>query len=514
MVEAALAVKPSRAAMYVRMSTEHQQYSTQYQSDAIRKYAAQNNLSIVKTFVDHARSGLRLSTRKALIELLREVESGTAQFELILVYDVSRWGRFQDTDESAYHEYVCKRAGVLVHYCAEQFENDGSTSSALLKSIKRSMAGEFSRELSVKVFAGLCRLFELGYRQGGCPGFGFRRQLLDSEGKVKGLLSNGERKSIQNDRVVLIPGPEEELSIIREIFDQFTNSRMSKADITRLLNKRGLKTDRGKVWTGAAVNQILTSSKYIGTTVYNRKSYKLCKKHVDNPASMWMLRDEPHGPIVPLAQFAKAQEIQLAWNMSRTDENLLTSLRRLWAKRGKITAQMIKQDESMPPIDVYRKRFQYLTRAYSLIGYTTSHQYQYNLAKGPMNQLHRDLCESVKAKLRSAGATVEERGSMNVLLIDGQVTVSIVLLYCNDKYYAPLWAVRFDRRPRPDVIIAARLAVGNTDIRDYYLFPALDQLSKRMLLREENQCRLNVYRFETLDFFLNLVRRGSLEQRT
>ncbi|MEO6246527.1 MAG: hypothetical protein ABIQ12_13930 [Opitutaceae bacterium] len=27
-------------------------------------------------------------------------------------YDVSRWGRFQDADESGYYEYICKRAGI------------------------------------------------------------------------------------------------------------------------------------------------------------------------------------------------------------------------------------------------------------------------------------------------------------------------------------------------------------------------------------------------------------------
>jgi hypothetical protein len=37
------------------------------------------------------------------------VESGAASFDVILVYDVSRWGRFQDADESAYYEYLCKR---------------------------------------------------------------------------------------------------------------------------------------------------------------------------------------------------------------------------------------------------------------------------------------------------------------------------------------------------------------------------------------------------------------------
>ena len=42
---------------------------------------------------------------------------------------MSRWGRFQDADESAYYEYICRRANVGVQYCAEQFENDGSAIS-------------------------------------------------------------------------------------------------------------------------------------------------------------------------------------------------------------------------------------------------------------------------------------------------------------------------------------------------------------------------------------------------
>jgi len=61
-----------------------------------------------------------------------------------------------------------------VHYRAEQFENDGSLSSTLLKTIKRTMAGEYGRELSVKVFAGQCRLIERGFRQGGPAGYGLR----------------------------------------------------------------------------------------------------------------------------------------------------------------------------------------------------------------------------------------------------------------------------------------------------------------------------------------------------
>jgi hypothetical protein len=69
------------------------------------------------------------------------------------------------------------------------------------------MAGEYSRELSAKVFAGQCRLIELGYRQGGPAGFGLRRVLIDQTGSIKSELTRGEHKNLQTDRGILMPGP-------------------------------------------------------------------------------------------------------------------------------------------------------------------------------------------------------------------------------------------------------------------------------------------------------------------
>lgn len=163
----------ARGAEYVRMSTEHQKYSTEKQAEAIRRYAGQRGIKIVRTYADEGKSGLSLYDRNALKQLIEDVQSGRADFRTILVYDVSRWGRFPDADESAYHEYICKRAGISVQYCAEQFENDGSPVSTIVKGVKRAMAGEYSRELSAKVFAGQCRLVELGYRQGVPQAMGF-----------------------------------------------------------------------------------------------------------------------------------------------------------------------------------------------------------------------------------------------------------------------------------------------------------------------------------------------------
>lgn len=201
--------KRARAAQYVRMSTEHQQYSTLNQEDVIREYAERRGFEIVRTYADEGKSGLNVEGRDALRRLIADVQAGDADFDVILVYDVSRWGRFQDADESAYYEYLCKQAGIAVHYCAEQFENDGGPTSTIIKSVKRAMAGEYSRELSSKVFQGQCRLIELGFRQGGAPGYGLRRMLIDQSGEPKGLLKHGECKSLQTDRVILVPGPED-----------------------------------------------------------------------------------------------------------------------------------------------------------------------------------------------------------------------------------------------------------------------------------------------------------------
>src|SRR6056300_1197389 len=207
-----------KAAQYVRMSTEHQQYSTHNQADKIKEYADKRGIEIVKTYADEGKSGLSIGDRAALQRLISDVENGLAEFNVILVYDVSRWGRFQDADESAYYEYICRRAGIQVAYCAEQFENDGSPVSTIVTGVKRAMAGEYSRELSAKVFAGQCRLIELGFRQGGPAGYGLRRVLVDQLGETKGVLKAGEHKSLQTDRVVLMPGPDEEVQTVNTLY--------------------------------------------------------------------------------------------------------------------------------------------------------------------------------------------------------------------------------------------------------------------------------------------------------
>jgi DNA invertase Pin-like site-specific DNA recombinase len=367
-----------RAAEYVRMSTEHQQYSTENQGDKIREYAARRGIEIVKTYADAGKSGLRIDGRVALQHLLSDVQSGKADFQIILVYDVSRWGRFQDADESAYYEYICRRAGIQVTYCAEQFENDGSPVSTIVKGVKRAMAGEYSRELSTKVFAGQCRLIELGFRQGGPAGYGLRRTLVDQHGSIKSELTRGEHKSLQTDRVILMPGPDDEVRIVDLIYHWFIDEGLVESAIAGRLNGMKVRTDLDRNWTRATVHEVLTNEKYIGNNIYNRISFKLKKTRVVNTPDMWIKKEGAFEPIVQPDLFYTAQGIIMARARRYNDEELIERLRSLYQNRGILSGLIIDETEGMPSAAIYVHRFGSLIRAYQMVGFTPDRDYRYS----------------------------------------------------------------------------------------------------------------------------------------
>lgn len=296
-----------RAAEYVRMSTDHQKYSTENQSDAVRLYAEARGIEIIKTYADAGKSGLKIEGRDALRQLIEDVQNGAVGFTVVLVYDVSRWGRFQDADESAYYEYICRRAGIAVEYCAEQFDNDGSPISTIVKGVKRAMAGEYSRELSTKVFAGQGKLIERGFRQGGPAGFGLRRTLVDERGAIKGHLQRGEHKSIQTDRVILTLGPADEVDLVQKIYRDFVHQGRSESEIAADLNARGIQTDLGRSWSRGTIHQILINEKYAGDNVWNRRSFKLKKKRTQNAPDMWIRAEGVFDAVVPRELFEAAE---------------------------------------------------------------------------------------------------------------------------------------------------------------------------------------------------------------
>jgi DNA invertase Pin-like site-specific DNA recombinase len=503
---------PVPAAQYVRMSTEHQQYSTANQEDVIREYAHRRGYGIVKTYADEGRSGLTAAGRDGLRAMIADVQGGSPGYRAILVYDVSRWGRFQDADESAYYEYLCRRAGIEVHYCAEQFENDGGPAATIIKSVKRAMAGEYSRELSAKVFQGQCRLIELGYRQGGAPGYGLRRMLVGPGGEHKGVLARGERKGLQTDRVILVPGPEDEVSVVRWVYDQFVRHGRREAEIAADLNDRGLVTDLGRPWGRGTVHQLLTNEKYIGNNVYNRTSFKLKKKHVENSPDMWVRADGAFDPLVPPADFYVARGIIQERSRRLSSEEMLAHLRRLGQSVPVVSARSIDADEAMPTAAAYRSRFGGLLNALRQAGLEPARDYSFVEINRTLRAMYPGLIGDLARRLGESGASVSQDKASGLLVINGEYSAALVLSRCRATAAGShRWLVRLDRRAAPDITVLARMAPGNERPADYYLLPLMDVYAPRVVLCETNGAYLDTYQFDTLDQFAALARRRKIE---
>ena len=507
---------PFRAAQYVRMSTEHQQYSTQNQSDKIQEYADHHGIEIVRTYADEGKSGLSIGGRASLQRLIADVESDNTDFNMILVYDVSRWGRFQDADESAYYEYICKRKGITVAYVAEQFENDGSPVSTIVKGVKRAMAGEYSRELSAKVFAGQCRLIEMGFRQGGPAGFGLRRMLIDQTGTAKGELKRGEHKSLQTDRVVLVPGPEHEIKIVQQMYQWLLDEDLPLTHIAQRLNSMKIKTDMQRKWTRYSVRQVLTNEKYIGNNVYNRRSFKLKKKHVKNPPEMWIRKEGAYDGIISLDTFMQAQELLAERSRRLSDEELLAHLKQLYERCGYLSGVIIDQTDGMPAAATYAQRFGSLHRAYELVGFYNPRNNDFVEINKRLRRLHPEIVQRTTATIAELGGKVDRDPDTDLLHLNDELAISLVIARCQTTEAGfQRWRIRFDTRVHdPDLTVAVRLDGNNELELDYYLLPRLDLPTHEIRLSTKNSMQFECFRFDDLGFFYGMSEREHLTPTT
>ena len=501
------------AVAYVRMSTDLQTYSTENQMEVISEYAVRHNMEIVAVYEDDGKSGLNISGRKGLKQLIHDVESGIKTFSTILALDITRWGRFQDTDESAYYEYICRRAGYDVRYVAESFENDGSMSSVLLKSVKRVMAGETSSGLSTKVFKGQSKLITLGFRQGGHAGYGLRRMMVDEHRNIKMELQYGQRKSLQTDRVILIPGPPEEVENVKWMYHSFIEKGMTETDIAANLNRRNILSEFGREWTRGTVHEVLSNEKYIGNNVFNRRSFKLKKKREINKPEDWIRLDGAFEAIVEPSQFYTAQGIIRARSHRLSDEEMLDKLKTLRDKTGWLSGIVIDEQENMPSSSSYQHRFGSLLRAYQLIEYTPDHDFRYIEINRHLRKLYAEIVEDTIRKIKEMGGRVHREVTSDLIFINNELKVSVVICRCfKTKTGTSRWKIHLDSGLEPDITIAIRMDEDNQRPLDYYLLPAIDIENPKMRLKENNGLALDAYRFDDLEIFFMLTERSPIRE--
>jgi DNA invertase Pin-like site-specific DNA recombinase len=495
------------------MSSEHQQYSIANQSAAIALYAAAHNLGIVRSFVDGGKTGTTIKRRTGLQELIRTVESGTADFAEILVYDVSRWGRFPDSDEAAYYEFRCKRAGFKVRYCAEQFENDNSATSNLLKALKRTMAGEFSRDLSVKISDGQRRLASMGFWQGGEAPFGMAGRIVDEKVRPKEILSAGQWKSISTDRVVLVLGSPDAVKTIRLAYDLYTKAQKSRHEIADILNAGRMLRGHQR-WTLPMLQELLTNPVYKGAYAY-RKHEQTPSGARKRPADKWLVREHAFQPIIPEKQWNEAASLMRDEVKPLVDEEMLEALKRLWKRKGKLNTRLINAASDVPSAPAYRYHFEGINEAYRLIGYPIKRDLSFIRAIRLSRQVRHSVCDEICEGVKVVGGSAESLPVSGMLRLNGGVTVKVMVVKGWERPgLNTIWRLLLGEVLTADVVIFARLKAPARSVLDYFVIPAVSGMRGSLTVRERiNDPSLEIYRFDDLQIFIESFREFAFRRR-
>jgi hypothetical protein len=257
----------------------------------------------------------------------------------------------------------------------------------------------------------------------------------------------------------------------------------------------------------------LSNPKYAGGNVYNRRSFKLKRKRVNNPPEMWIRRDHAFMPLVTVAQFNEALTLIQSRSIHLSNEQLLERLKALLTRVGTLSGVLIDEADDMPSSISYRYRFGSLIQAYTLIGYTPLRDFSYVETNRKLREYHAAKIIEIIRELRDTGTRVDQDPATDLLTVNQEFTASLVLARCRETAAGNYrWLIRLDNSITPDVTIAARLKPGNQDILDYYLFPGMDALAEQLRLAPANGIVLDVYRFENLNFFRSMARRVRIEE--
>jgi len=139
----------------------------------------------------------------------------------------------------------------------------------------------------------------------------------------------GERKNLRDDRTMLVPGPSEEIAVIKEIFRLYGKEKRSFPYIARKLNDLRVPNSFNGCWTYQRVRQIILNEKYTGSIIWGRYTQKLRSRSVPVAREKWVVAREAFQPIVDRPTFEAAQTVwaNKAWQLS--DEQYLDRLRAL-----------------------------------------------------------------------------------------------------------------------------------------------------------------------------------------
>lgn len=232
------------AVAYARFSTDMQrEESIEAQLYDIKKFAEENNIIILKTYVDEGISG-RSDDREAFKEMMNDAYN--REFDYIIVHKVDRFARNKYL--SAMYKHKLETRGVRVLYSNQNITD--SPEGRLMEGFLENIAQYYSENLAQEVLKGLKANARKAQFNGGTPPIGY------DINETKNYVIN----------------PHEAI-VVKKIFDLYLDGN-GYSSICKTINALGYRNKAGKEFVFNSIKPILTNKKYIGIYEYNKTSRK------------------------------------------------------------------------------------------------------------------------------------------------------------------------------------------------------------------------------------------------
>jgi site-specific DNA recombinase len=291
-------------ALYIRVSTLNQidKDSLKTQEDRLINFCKANGISEYKVYRDPGYSA-KDTKRPALECLMKDIKDGKVSGVFVVKLDrITRSVKDLINLTEFFNKYSIKFVSI-----SENID----TSSAMGRAMQ-SLLGIFAqleREVTAeRVAIDMQHRASRGKWNGGVVPYGYTIQKL--------LMEKFKRQEIEASRALEICPEEkklyidpEEAPIVRRIFETFLETNSVRKTTIRL-NKRGIKTRKGQLWSKTTIHRILSSPIYSGFLTYGkRKTDPVSGKLIKQEKDTWTITEGEHDGIISFDVFERAQSL-------------------------------------------------------------------------------------------------------------------------------------------------------------------------------------------------------------
>ncbi|SEK23606.1 Resolvase, N terminal domain [Ruminococcus sp. YRD2003] len=235
------------AFMYRRISSHNQigNNSLSAQEDAIRQFAKENNIKIVGSYEDVAKSGTTMKNRTGFLKMLSDIES-TSKATIILIHHFDRSNRNARDQLNVIYELALKGIRIISTDGLDSMNPDD-----MAEILEEAVAAEkYSIRLSRETLKGLKVNAEKMLHNGGPPPYGY---------------------TVGLDKRLHIDMAKE--PAVKHIFEMYA-AGMSYDRIIEWLDNNGYKTAKGETFGKTSIKSILENEKYCGNYFWNKRTGK------------------------------------------------------------------------------------------------------------------------------------------------------------------------------------------------------------------------------------------------